>query len=561
MSEQEQQKSAAAPAAEPSSQQIDAVTNQMQDVVLDSEGNPLSKKALKKLEKEREKEKKKQERLEREAAERAAREAAEGDCAADKYGKAEINMSKTQTNTKWTEIKNLSTAMAGQTVNIQARVQNSRPTGNKMCFLVLREGTATVQGLVDANRENVISKKMVKYANSIPSESIVSITAEVTVPKEPVKSCTIGNVELTVNSLFVISEVTTVLPFSIEDASRSEEDYEKDPTLNKVLLDTRLNSRVVDLRTITNNAIFKIQAAVGLLFREYLTNQNFTEIHSPKIIGAASEGGSNVFQISYFKRSAYLAQSPQLYKQACIAADFGRVYEIGPVFRAENANTYRHLTEYVGLDLECSFREHYHEVMYMIGGMFLYIFKNLESRWAHELEIIRQQYPSEPVRIDDKPLCLEFKDAIALLRKHGEEIGDLDDFSTPQERRLGELVKMEYGADFYMLDKFPLGIRPFYTMPDPNNPDYSNSYDFFLRGEEIMSGAQRIHDPALLTERIKAQEIDPATLADYIKGFEYGCPPHAGGGIGLERVVMFFLGIHNIRNVSLFPRDPKRVEP
>ncbi|KAJ1663395.1 aspartate--tRNA ligase dps1 [Coemansia sp. RSA 1813] len=556
MSEQEhQQQQQNAPAS------VDEVTNQLQEVVLGPDGNPLSKKALKKLEKEREKEQKKKERLEREAIERAAREAAEGDCAADKYGKAEINMSQKQTNTEWTEIKNLSTAMAGQIVNIQARVQNSRPTGNKMCFLVLREGTATVQGLVDANREDIISKKMVKFANSIPNESIVSITAEVTVPREPVKSCTVGDVELTVNTLFVTSEVVKQLPFSIEDASRSKQDYEKDPTLNKVHLDTRLDNRVIDLRTITNNAIFKIQAAVGHLFREYLSNQKFTEIHSPKIIGTASEGGSNVFQVTYFKRHAYLAQSPQLYKQACIAADFGRVYEVAPVFRAEDSNTYRHLTEYVGLDLECSFREHYHEVMYMIGDMFVYIFKNLESRWAHELEVIRQQYPSEPIKFDEKPLRLEYKDAIALLRKHGVEIEDLADLTTPQERELGKLVKKEYNTDFYMLDKFPLGIRPFYTMPDPTNPNYSNSYDFFLRGEEIMSGAQRIHDPALLTERIKALNIEPESLADYIKGFEYGCPPHAGGGVGLERVVMFYLGIGNIRNVSLFPRDPKRVEP
>ncbi|KAI9502114.1 aspartate--tRNA ligase dps1 [Coemansia spiralis] len=550
MSEQEQQ----------NQQQIADVTDKMEQVILDAEGKPLSKKALKKLEKEREKEQKKQERLAREAAERAAREAAEVDYATDNYGNAKLNMSQQQTNTKWTEIKELSAAMADQTVHIQARVQTSRPTGNKMCFLVLREGTATAQGLLVVN-EDTISKQMVKFANSIPSESIVSITAIVVIPAEPIKSCTVGDIELHITKLFVISKVVTGLPFSIEDASYSKLDYEKDPTLNKVLLDTRLDNRVIDLRTIANNAIFKIQAAVGQLFREYLTEQKFTEIHTPKLISTASEGGSNVFQVTYFKRQAYLAQSPQLYKQACIAADFGRVYEIAPVFRAENANTYRHLTEYVGLDLECAFREHYHEIMYMIGDMFVYIFKNLEERWAHELEIVRKQYPSEPIKFDEKPLRLEFKDAIALLRKHGVEIGDLDDLSTPQERELGKLVKKEYGTDFYMLDKFPLGIRPFYTMPDPENPEYSNSYDFFLRGEEIMSGAQRIHDPVLLTERIKALEIDPSSLTDYIKGFEYGCPPHAGGGVGLERVVMFYLGIGNIRHTSLFPRDPKRVDP
>ncbi|KAI8319808.1 aspartyl-tRNA synthetase [Martensiomyces pterosporus] len=556
MSEQEKA-SAAAPAA---AEAVAEVTEKMQEVVLDAEGKPLSKKALKKLEKEREKEQRKQERLAREAAERAAREAAEVDFAKESYGKAAMNMSQEKTETKWVEVKDLSEAMVGQTVHVQARVHTSRATGNKMCFLVLREATSTVQGLLVVNKET-ISKQMVKFAASIPSESIVSIVAEVVKPQEPVKSCTVGDVELHLTKLFVTSEVTATLPFSLEDASRPETDYEKDPSLVKVLLDTRLNNRVVDLRTITNNAIFKIQAAVCQLFREYLTNEKFTEIHSPKIISTASEGGSNVFQVTYFKRNAYLAQSPQLFKQMCIAADFGKVFEIAPVFRAEDSNTHRHLTEYIGLDLECAFREHYHEVMYMIGDMFIYIFKNLEERWAHELAIVRRQYPSEPIKFSDKPLKLEYKDAVALLRKNGVEMDDFEDLSTPNEKLLGKLVKEEYGTDFYMLDKFPLAVRPFYTMPDPEDPRYSNSYDFFLRGEEIMSGAQRIHDAAFLDERIKAHDVDPATLKDYVEAFKFGCPPHAGGGVGLERVVMFYLGVGNIRRASLFPRDPKRLDP
>ncbi|KAJ2425489.1 aspartate--tRNA ligase dps1, partial [Coemansia sp. RSA 2531] len=338
-------------------QEVAELATQVEDIVLGPDGNPLSKKALKKLEKEREKEQKRLEREAREAAERAAREASEVDCAKENYGKAPINMSQVQSGTKWTEIKDLSAELAGQTVHVQARVQGSRPTGNKMCFLVLREGSATAQGLLVVDNET-ISKQMVKFANS---ESLVSLVAKVVVPSEPVKSCTVGDVELHVSRLFVISEVSVTLPFSIDSASRSELEREQDPTLNHVLLFTRLNNRVVDLRTTANNAIFKLQAAVSQLFREYLTNEKFTEIHTPKIINAASEGGANVFRVDYFKRNAYLAQSPQLFKQMCIAADFGKVYEIAPVFRAENSQTHRHLTEYVGLDLECAFREHYHE--------------------------------------------------------------------------------------------------------------------------------------------------------------------------------------------------------
>ncbi|KAJ2784641.1 aspartate--tRNA ligase dps1 [Coemansia javaensis] len=536
------------------------LAEQVEQVVLGEDGKPLSKKALKKLEKEQEKKRRQEERLAREAAERAAREAAEPDVAVGMYGRAPLNMSQTRTDTVWTEVKDLSEAMVGQTVNVQARIQDSRLTGGRMCFLVLREHAATVQALVQAD-DVAVSRKMVRFADSVPAESIVSVTAEVVRPVETVKSCTVGSVELRVSKLFVTSEVVRQLPFSIEDASRSEEDCEANPALARVALDTRLDGRVVDLRTTPNNAIFKLQHAVCQLFREYLVRQGATEIHSPKIISTASEGGSNVFQITYFKRHAYLAQSPQLYKQACIAADFGKVFEIAPVFRAEDSNTYRHMTEYVGLDLECAFREHYHEVMYMIGEMFVYIFRGLEERWAHELAAVRRQYPSEPLKFDDKPLRLEYKDAVALLRGAGVEIGDFDDLSTPQERLLGELVRKEHGTDFFMLDKFPLAVRPFYTMPDPTDGNYSNSYDFFLRGQEIMSGAQRIHDPALLKERIRAFGIDAAPLEDYIRAFEYACPPHAGGGVGLERVVMFYLGIPNIRLASLFPRDPKRVDP
>ncbi|KAJ2755075.1 aspartate--tRNA ligase dps1 [Coemansia pectinata] len=541
-------------------QEVAELATQVEDIVLGPDGNPLSKKALKKLEKEREKEQKRLEREAREAAERAAREASEVDCAKENYGKAPINMSQVQSGTKWTEIKDLSTELAGQTVHVQARVQGSRPTGNKMCFLVLREGSATAQGLLVVDNET-ISKQMVKFANGVSSESLVSLVAKVVIPSEPVKSCTVGDVELHVSRLFVISEVSVTLPFTIDSASRSDLERELDPTLNRVLLFTRLNNRVVDLRTTANNAIFKLQAAVSQLFREYLTNEKFTEIHTPKIINAASEGGANVFRVDYFKRNAYLAQSPQLFKQMCIAADFGKVYEIAPVFRAENSQTHRHLTEYVGLDLECAFREHYHEVMDMIGDMFIYIFNNLEKRWAVELATVRKQYPSEPIQVGDKPLKLEFKDAVALLRKHGEKIGDFDDFNTDLEKKLGGIVREEYGTDFYMVDKFPLSIRPFYTMPDPENPQYSNSYDFFLRGEEIMSGAQRIHDAGMLKERITACGVPIDDLAEYIKAFEYGCPPHAGGGVGLERVIMFYLGLTDIRYSSLFPRDPTRLEP
>nr|BAH72272.1 ACYPI007430 [Acyrthosiphon pisum] len=279
------------------------------------------------------------------------------------------------------------------------------------------------------------------------------------------------------------------------------------------------------------------------------------------MINAASEGGANVFTISYFKGSAYLAQSPQLYKQMAIAGDFDRVFTIGAVFRAEDSNTYRHLTEFVGLDLEMAFKYHYHEVVDVIGSLFTNIFKGLRDNYQSEIKTICEQYPVEPFKFLDPPLKLEFPTAVNMLREAGVEMGDEDDLSTPNEKLLGRLVKAKYDTDFYILDKFPLAIRPFYTMPDPDSKVASNSYDMFMRGEEILSGAQRIHDFDYLIERAKHHQVDIEKIAAYIDAFRYGCPPHAGGGIGLERVVMLYLGLDNIRKVSMFPRDPKRLTP
>ncbi|PVU90684.1 hypothetical protein BB561_004776 [Smittium simulii] len=532
----------------------------LENVVLGPDGQPLSKKALKKLEKEKEKLLLKQRRAAELAAEKAAKESSQVDYAASNYGYSPMNQSTEKTNTEWLSIRDLANATVGSSVIVQARVQTSRPTGARMCFLVLRDGTYTVQSLVIANKDT-ISKQMVKFADNIPAESLVKIVAKVVKPDEPVKSCTISELELHIDTIFVVSKATETIPFSMEDATRPQTEFIKDPTLVKVNLDTRLDNRVIDLRTTTNNAIFKIQAAVCRLFREFLDKREFIEIHSPKIISAASEGGANVFKVSYFKKSAYLAQSPQFYKQMCIAADFGKVYEIAPVFRAEDSNTHRHMTEYIGLDLEMSFKEHYHEVMYLIGELFIHIFSNLEKQYSHEIEIINRQYPFEPLKFTDKPLKLDFKDAVSLLREAGVEMGDHDDLSTANERILGKIVREKYDTDFYMLDKFPLAVRPFYTMPDPNNPGYSNSYDFFLRGEEIMSGAQRIHDSNFLEERVKSCGVDPETVRDYINAFKYGCSPHAGGGVGLERVIMLYLNLGNIRRTSLFPRDPRRLDP
>ncbi|KAG2224062.1 hypothetical protein INT45_004943 [Circinella minor] len=542
-------------------EKVDEIIQKTEEIVLGEDGKPLSKKALKKLEKEREKAARKAATAAKLAEEKAARDASNVDFSTERYGKLPMNQSQTRTDTVYEKIDNINGGRQGEDVVISARVHTSRATGNKMCFFVFRQGVSTIQGIITAD-ENTISKPMVKFCVGIPAESIVVVEGKITKPVDEVKSCTISDAELAISKIHIVSEVQGRLPFSLEDASRPETEYEnEDAQLVRVNLDTRLNNRILDLRTTTNNAIFRLQSAVCLLFREYLIEKNFMEIHTPKMISTASEGGSNVFKINYFKNSAYLAQSPQLYKQMCIAADFERVFEIAPVFRAEDSNTHRHMTEFVGLDMEMAFKEHYHEVVDVLDEMFVYIFSNLQKRYRTEIEAVKKQYPHEDFEFLPKTLRLKYAEGIQMLRDAGVELGDYDDLSTTNEKLLGKLVKEKYHTDFYILDKFPLAVRPFYTMPDPENPKYSNSYDIFMRGEEVLSGAQRIHDADFLIERAKAHEIDIASIQPYVDAFKIGAPPHAGGGVGLERVVMLFLQLGNIRRTSLFPRDPKRLEP
>ena len=382
------------------------------------------------------------------------------------------------------------------------------------------------------------------------------------------------------------------------DASRSEaEIVESEATerpFARIGQELRLNSRWVDLRIPANQAIMRTQSAICTLFREALLERGFVEIHTPKLIAGESEGGAGVFTTDYFGQTACLAQSPQLYKQMAISADLERVFEIGPVFRAEKSNTRRHLCEFTGLDLEMAFHLHYNEVIDVLHTLFVNIFDGLETRHAAELATIREQYPSERPRWTEKPVIVHWEEANQILRDAGEEPPGFEDLNTVQERTLGRLIADKYDTDFYFLDRFPSGVRPFYTMPCPDDRRYSNSYDVFLRGtcrssppppssrslhqraaplftpngepvtpagEEICSGAQRVHEPELLIETIKGKGAAVEPLSAYIDAMRHGMPPHGGGGIGLERVVFLYLGLDNVRKASMFPRDPSRCSP
>ena len=549
----------------------------------------------------------------------------ESDPLKDKYGVLPFIQSATDPEhrfqVKFTKICEINSSLDGQMVKLRVRLQRSRIKG-KSGFLVLREGVFTIQACLFVE-EGKISKQMVDFAKSLRLESYIEITAKVQKVEKPVESCTQKDVELALETLFLVVSAPKVLPFQMEDALRKvnpeleEDDYQqkkkeekkeevkegekdgekegekkeetaeeskedrkkkkKDKKKEKkekkeekkekekleivVKMNTRLDNRVFDLRVPTTQAIFKLQSGVAHLFREYLDSKDFIEIHSPKLIGGASEGGSNVFKFKYFNQDACLAQSPQLYKQMCIIADFKRVYEIGPVFRAENSFTSRHLCEFTGLDLEMEIKEHFFEVLDILGELFYFIFKGLNERYAKELEIVNNQYPFEPLILTPEVLKLPWTEGIKLLTENGFKQDINEDLDTENEKALGKLVRDKYKTDFYILYGYPKSARPFYTMPDPKDENFTNSFDAFIRGEEVLSGAQRIHDYDLLLKKIKEKEINPETLSDYLNAFKLGAPAHGGAGIGLERVVKLFIGLGNIKKCVLFPRDPKRLKP
>jgi aspartyl-tRNA synthetase len=544
------------------------------------EGKTLSKKAQNKLKKQQKKEEAKKAREVKKSQEEEEKLSTEIDTCEGKYGDLPLNQSQCDPSIrltkKYNKISELTGSEVGSEFRVRGRLQSTRVTG-KRAFLVLRQQFYTIQCIMSKG-ENSISSHIIKFAKGISAESIVEIVGTLTLSAEPIKSCSQSDVEIQIKELWCVNRSANVLPFQMEDATRvvlnqNEEETKKEegPSESeekkeegkgsRVLQKTRLDNRIIDLRVPTNLALMKIQAAVARYFRQFLYENEFIEIHSPKIIAGTSEGGCEVFRLEYFGKQACLAQSPQLYKQMAICGDFERVFEIAPAFRAEDSNTNRHLCEFTMLDVEMSFKDHYFEALDMFGNLFNYIFKSLHEKNQKELEIVNGQYPFTPFEFTEEVVKLSFKEGIKLLEEAKVEQDPLKDLSTEAERALGEIVKEKYHTDFFMLYNYPVAARPFYTMLDPEDVNYTNSYDFFMRGEEITSGAQRIHDPKMLEERATAHNIPIPSIKDYITSFSYGVPPHAGIGVGLERVVKLFCSISNIRKCIFMTRDPKRLTP
>ncbi|CAM9181459.1 unnamed protein product [Phaeothamnion confervicola] len=482
-------------------------------------------------------------------------------------GDYDVIMSRGESGRRFVGVAEMSGAAVGETVWTRARVHKVRAKGGS-AFLVLREpgSGATVQAVAFKEKSDATdsaSAVLVRYLGGLPAESVVDVYG--TLAPADVRSCSQSDVEIKVVRAHAVSRADPMLPFLVEDAARTDAEVEAsqatDRPFPRLGQELRLDNRWLDLRAPAQNAVLRVQSAVCQLFREALYAEGFVEIHTPKLIPGESEGGSDVFRTDYFGTQACLAQSPQLYKQMAVSADLPRVFEIGPVFRAEKSNTRRHLCEFTGLDLEMAVLEHYNEVLRVLHRAFAHIFSGLEARFAAELAAVRRQYASEPVAFTPDPCVVHWDDALRWLRESGEAPGKLDDLTGAQELALGAIVKEKLGTDFFALDRYPSAVRPFYTMPCPDDGRFSNSYDLFLRGQEICSGAQRVHDPEMLTAALKANGVPPEPLRDYITAFRHGCPPHGGAGIGLERVVFLYLGLDNVRKASMFPRDPNRCSP
>ncbi|EPR78941.1 aspartyl-tRNA synthetase [Spraguea lophii 42_110] len=430
------------------------------------------------------------------------------------------------------------------TVRVQGFISNIRKS-SKVMFIVLREGYETIQCCF-------FGEKFKKYEefSKLPLESYVEIQGVLQSAK--VLQTSIKTREIAVERIEVLG-ASSNLPFTLKAAS----DSINEESNVKVSYHKCLDTRVLDLRTNHSRSIFKIVSVLMNSFRTYLIDKDFMEIKTSKLLESGSEGGANLFQVEYFKRKAYLAQSPQLYKQMAIIGGLQRVFEIGHVYRQEESNINRYLSEFVGLDLEMEI-ESYEEVIDFIYRLLVHCFDKINEN-KKEIEYIREYKNFEDLKYSKEPIIYTFEECEKLLEENGYKLKEKD-FNREAEKKLGEIIKQKRGVDFFVVKDYPSEARPFYTKKHKDSEN-TRSYDFILRGEEILSGAQRISDYEELKKSAIDKGLDPEKLSSYLDSFKYGAPPHGGCGIGLERLLKSFFGFHDIRYFNIFPRDPERLNP
>jgi nondiscriminating aspartyl-tRNA synthetase len=415
-------------------------------------------------------------------------------------------------------------------VAVAGWVEDIRNLGS-IAFLILRDKKGTLQLTILKKKSPELFEKLI----SLPRESVISVKGFCK-ENEKVRN----GYEILPETIEVLSVAETPLPLGVVD--KVEADF-----------DTRLDNRVIDLRKPEIQAIFKIRSAVIAAAHEYLRSQYFLEVHTPKIIGSSSEGGTDMFKLQYFEKEAFLAQSPQLYKQSLMATGLDRVYEIAWYFRAEEHNTRRHLNESTAVDVEMAFIKDEEDVMKILEQLVHAMWKRA-GECSEELEVLKKTITVPRLPFTRVP----YDDAINKIQQRKSPIQWGMDLSTEDERLLGDIMK-EAGNDFYFITKYPLESKPFYTMPEGEK--YSRGFDLECKGVEISSGSQRIHDIVLLIERLKKCGLDPKDFDAYLRAFRYGIPPHGGFGFGIERFLMELLDINNIRECILFPRDRSRLTP
>ncbi len=408
-------------------------------------------------------------------------------------------------------------------------VQEIRRIGN-IAFLILRDREGIAQF-------TVIKKDVgEKIYNEIVSLSRESVVCAGGILKKESKS-SLG-MEIMLNELKVLNRAEAPLPMGVVDKV-------------SVDIETRLNHRFMDLRRPEVLAFFKIESSISRAIRETLEERGFIEIHTPKIIATATEGGTNLFRVKYFEKDAYLTQSPQLYKQIMMAAGFDRVYEIGPAFRAEEHNTTRHLNEFISIDIEMSFATD-NDVMDLLEDVIVNATKYVRENNSRELEILNIDW-----KIPEKPFPkYTYSELLELVRSKGINMNFGDDFSAEAL----EVIGKEHPG-FYFITKWPMETRAFYVLPYEDDPKFGHAFDLQYGEREITSGAQRNHIYESLKENIEKKGLNPKDFEFYLEAFRYGMPPHAGWAIGLERLTMILTGAKNIREVTLFPRDRRRVVP
>ncbi len=420
------------------------------------------------------------------------------------------------------------TVHEGARVKLYGWVHSIRDLG-KVCFFLLRDKEGIIQVVASAS---ALSPAVFNAVKELKREYVVEVEGIVRrTEKAP------GGVELHLEKLKVLNEAN--VPPHLEPDRRV-----------KLELDVRLDERMLDLRRLENQALFRIGHVVLSSARRFLEERGFIEVHTPKLIATATEGGAALFPIAYFDREAFLAQSPQLYKEQ-LSAVFERVYEVGPLFRAEESHTNRHLSEYVGVDVEAAFADE-EDVMQVLEDMVTFTVREVVSRCGRELQLLgrKLEVPPTPYR------RLTYSEAIDLLRERGMSIEWGHDLSTEAERVLGRI----FNEPFFIVD-WPTHLKPFYIMPREDDPKLSYSFDLMYGWLEIASGGRRIHRKDQLIKRLEEQGLNPENFKHHLKCYDYGMPPHAGWGLGLARLLMIITGKDDIREVVLYPRDRWRLTP